>query len=74
MDESGPPPGIATISIERDSKPGYIRIRIINGEIEPKVVDIPIGTMTELEGDFLVLEFDNAEIVAASKRNVIIKL
>ena len=74
MNESGTPPGIATISIEGNCKTGHIRIWIINGEIEPKIIEIPIGPVGKLEAGFLVFELDNAKIVAAGERHVIVKL
>ena len=43
MNESGPTPGVTAIGIERNRQAGHIRIRIIYGEIEAKVIKIPIG-------------------------------
>ena len=73
MDKSGPPPGIATIRIKTYRESGYVWIIIFNGEIEPKIVKIPIGARTEPEASLLMLEFDNPQIIAASKSNMIIK-
>ena len=44
MDESGPTPGITTISIKTDRQPGNIRIIVFNGEVKSEIINIPIRT------------------------------
>ena len=74
MNESGPPPGIATIRIKTDRESGYVWIiDLQRRRSNPKSSMIPIGTSTKPEASLLMLEFDNAQIIAASKSNVVIK-
>ena len=74
MHEGGATVGITTVGIEGNRQTGHVRIWILYGKIKPKIIEIPVGTMGEPQAGFLMIELDNAQVIAAAESNVIVKL